>query len=91
MWVGGALEEVLGSAVGTMGPKEGLGAAAGPGGGQDVHTAPAAGLCETWPGSDPQLAADPFPFSQPSRPRSLTHVFFFSLAARQMSPSTSRR
>lgn len=76
MWVRGALEEVLGSVVGTMGPKEGLGAAAGPGGGQDVHTAPAAGLCETWPGSDPQLAADPFPFSQPSRPRSLTRVFF---------------
>uniref|UniRef100_A0A8B9ZXB0 KAT8 regulatory NSL complex subunit 3 n=1 Tax=Anas zonorhyncha TaxID=75864 RepID=A0A8B9ZXB0_9AVES len=63
MWVGGALEEVLGSVVGNMGPKEGLGAAAGPGGGQDVHTAPAAGLCKTWPGSDPQLAADPFPFS----------------------------
>lgn len=34
MWVGEALEEVLGSVVGNMGPKEGLGAAAGPGGGQ---------------------------------------------------------
>uniref|UniRef100_A0A8B9VC22 KAT8 regulatory NSL complex subunit 3 n=1 Tax=Anas zonorhyncha TaxID=75864 RepID=A0A8B9VC22_9AVES len=59
MWVGGALEEVLGSVVGNMGPKEGLGAAAGPGGGQDVHTAPAAGLCKTWPGSDPHEADVP--------------------------------